>query len=234
MDWDDAALWALELVDGSEPYVRILLPSPHPPCPLPLVYRPDRATQISMLLAGCGDELILKAYNGHPPAAASPGTVEAVYHDDFIKAECRAVFTVSIQEVATAAWERGWLATVLQVGPVAREGTRHLVFDEGEYRVVDTERFCSRWSTRPPEAREALEGFLVRQPWAPWLAGTEGLLDARTAPGLVDHPPSPIESSGGPWVCSATRELLTGLQFIGCHTSPLPFKPEGEVQSARS
>jgi hypothetical protein len=188
VDWDDAALWALELVDGSEPYVRILLPSPHPPCPLPLVYRPDRATQISMLLAGCGDELILKAYNGPSASSGLARHGEAVYHDDFTKAECRAVFTVSIQEVATAAWERGWLATVLQVGPVAREGTRHLVFDEGEYRVVDTERFWQPVVYASPEAREALEGFLVRQPWAPWLAGTEGLLDARTAPGLVDHP----------------------------------------------
>jgi hypothetical protein len=141
-----------------------------------------------MLLAGCGDELILKAYNGPSASSGLARHGEAVYHDDFTKAECRAVFTVSIQEVATAAWERGWLATVLQVGPVAREGTRHLVFDEGEYRVVDTERFWQPVVYASPEAREALEGFLVRQPWAPWLAGTEGLLDARTAPGLVDHP----------------------------------------------
>ena len=187
-DWTAEALWALELVDGGEPYLRLPLPSPDPPRPLLQVYRPERAAQISALLAGCGDELILKAYNGPSASSGLARHGGAEYDDDFTDAECRAVFTVSIHDVSASAWEAGWLATVFQTGPVSGDGTLHLVFEEGEYRVVDVERYWQPVVYSSPEARQALEGFLARQPWARWLTGTDALRAARTSPGLIDHP----------------------------------------------
>ncbi|MFB9990954.1 hypothetical protein ACFFLM_03015 [Deinococcus oregonensis] len=186
----DAApsLWALELTDGSETYYRVLLNAPPLLVPLRQLYWPDKPTQISALLSGGEHELILKAYNGE---AASSGLARhggALYDDDLTEAETRAVFTVSIHEVVTAAWKSGWIDTLLRTGSPEGNGALRLVLEENEYRVRDVERFWQQVLYASPDARKSLEAFLVRQSWAQWLDGTDGLLAKRTRPDLEDHP----------------------------------------------
>jgi hypothetical protein len=182
------SLWALELTDRGDTYYRVLLSAPPLLVPLRQVYWPDKAAQTSALLSGWEHELILKAYNGE---AASSGLARhggALYDDDLTEAETRAVFTVSIHEVVAAAWESGWINTVLQTGSLGDDGALCLVFEESEYRVMDVERFWQPVLYASPDARKSLEAFLVRQSWAQWLAGTDELLAERTRPDREDHP----------------------------------------------
>ncbi|WP_407541929.1 hypothetical protein Q0M94_20840 (plasmid) [Deinococcus radiomollis] len=140
---------------------------------------PDAPTQIAALLNNNADVLLDRAYGRTWTAA----TINQAPLSD---AACQAVFTVTFQEVVTAALTSGWYTTVLCTGPVGGDGSLALIQDQEMFSVVFLERDFKQVLYTSAELRSALEAYLIRRRWASWLAGTDGLLAQRTLPGVTE------------------------------------------------
>jgi len=137
---------------------------------------PDAPTQIAALLGDREYQLLDHVY----------GPVDHTMYVPLSPAARSAVFTVSIHDVVTAALESGWYKTVLHTGPVGGDSSIALLLEDGDYIVVYLERDSRQVLYASSDLREGLEGYLARQSWADWLAGTAELLPRRSIKGVWD------------------------------------------------
>jgi hypothetical protein len=128
---------------------------------MPLVYQPDRETQLRALLEGKDLELVGKAYNGRK------FTFATAKHSDitsFTTAEERAVFTVNIHDlIEHALISRKWLEKNIHQTQIGGDGSTYMLLEAGVYKYMFTERNYTTELFVSPNFRDVLEAYLVNE-----------------------------------------------------------------------
>jgi hypothetical protein len=168
------AKWYLEFSANGQVFYRAFVTVPEPVVPYPMVYQPDRETQLESLLAGTEYELIAKAYNGRDftyKRAREP------YLDEFSASERDAVFTVSIHDLIDhAVTNKRWLEKNIHQSRIGGDGSFYILLEAGLYKYMFTERNYTTELIVSPNLRDVLEAYLANDPRAVKLEGTDELL----------------------------------------------------------
>jgi hypothetical protein len=177
------AKWSLEFGANDQVFYRAFVTVPAPVVPYPMVYRPDRETQLESLLAGSEYELIAKAYNGRDfryKNAREPHldefSVDEFSVDEFSVDEKNAVFTVSIHDLIEHALTSRWLEKNISQSRIGGDGSCYMLLEAGLYKYMFTERDYTTELFVSPNLRDVLEAFLTNNPRAVKLTGTDELL----------------------------------------------------------
>jgi hypothetical protein len=168
------AKWYLEFGANDQTFYRAFVTVSAPVVPYPIVYRPDRETQLESLLAGSEYELIAKAYNGREFTYKN---AREPYLDEFSSSECNAVFTVSIHDLIDhAITNKKWLEKNIYKSRIGGDGSFYMLLEAGLCKYMFTERNYTTELFVSPNVRDVLEAFLTNDPRAVKLAGTDELL----------------------------------------------------------